>query len=123
MSLSHHPALSLMTGRRATAGKSGTFPQGAWADTQGGEHSLSAEVEEKEQRGTVFPKSLPTALGTGVRRPRGSAKTSASGRVAFCNLEDLCKRATRVLKKMSLRATSSSGFMPRERKTPGPLQW
>lgn len=63
MSLSHHPALPLMTGRQATAGKSGTFPQGAWADTQGGEHSLSAEVEEKEQRGTEFPKSLPSALG------------------------------------------------------------
>lgn len=122
MSLSHHPALPLMTGRQATAGKSGTFPQGAWADTQGGEHSLSAEVEEKEQRGTKFPESA-LGLGDGVRRARGSTKTSASGRVAFCNLEDLCKRATRVLKKMSLRATSSSGSMPREWKTPGPLQW
>lgn len=29
----------------------------------------------------------------------GAVLTSASGRVAFCNLEDLCKRATRVLKK------------------------
>lgn len=49
-------------------------------DTQDGGHSPSAGVGEEEQRGIVFPKSLPRALGKGVRRAGGSAETSASGR-------------------------------------------
>lgn len=71
MSLSCHPALLFMGGKEATAGQSGTFPQGTGAQTPRVGAFLFCRGREEEQRGVVFLKSLPRALGTGIRREGG----------------------------------------------------
>lgn len=91
-------------------------------DTQGGGNSLSARVKEEEQRGVAFPKNLPRALGTGVRRAGGSAKTLASGRELHPEIWRFSVKGLSVSYTLSLRAASSPGFMTREWKSPGPLQ-
>lgn len=97
--------VSLLSPSPAFHGREGSNCRQEWdlptghrgADTQGVGH-LFCRGREKEQRGVVFLKSLPRALGTGVRREGGSAETSGSGRELLLPLEDLCERATSVLK-------------------------
>lgn len=85
--------------KRSNCRQQWDFPTVHWGtDSWDGKHPLSAGVEEKEQRQVLFPKSLPRALGVGVRRAGDSAETSASQRELHLQSGDLCKRANSVLK-------------------------